>query len=340
MSVKSKQKRLIVILSGILFFVIISAFIMFNTNIGKKMAIGFVSDRIYDNMNYEQSSKLDLRTQETLNPVKYSKDQKIFNIALIGSQDGNTDTMIIATLNTVDKSLTLTSLLRDIYVDIPGHQSAKLNSTFHLGGADLFYNTIKQNFGLTLDGYLLVDYKAFEYIIDRIDGVEVTLTKEEANYLNTTNYISKKENRNVSVGTQILNGNQALGYSRIRKKPTGENEHDDFGRTSRQRVILQQVYKNVKGRNLVSIVGIMNDVMKNANIKTDITKEEFSFYLSKAVDLKMDAPKTHRIPSNGTYLNESRKIGKRDLSVLVIKDWEETKKELNNIVFGSLPYKN
>ena len=92
-----------------------------------------------------------------------------------------------------DKTLKLTSLLRDSYVEIPGYKANKLNSAYSKGGVDLLIETIEKNYKIHIDGYASVNFEAFEKLVDMLGGVTIELGKEEAAYLNKTNYISKKK---------------------------------------------------------------------------------------------------------------------------------------------------
>lgn len=216
-----------------------------------------------------------------------------------GSAKGRTDIMMIATLDTKAGCIKLTSLMRDMLVDIPGYQSNKLNTAYEYGGVPLLYETLSQNFGIRLDGYMLVGFDAFEAIIDKLGGVNITLTDKEADYLNTTNYISKAEYRNVVPGTQLLNGNQALGYCRIRYVATGNHEMNDFGRTSRQRVLLDAIYDKYKTKNLAELALMANGILPF--ITTDLAQEEFTEYLSMLVSIKGGNLETLRIPADNTF---------------------------------------
>ena len=108
--------------------------------------------------------------------------------------------------------------MRDTLVQIPGYRENKLNSAYEKGDVDLLYKTIALNFNIRLDGCILVNFENFEKIIDFMGGLEITLTSSEARYLRNTNYISNPKYRTVVEGTQLMNGNQVLGYSRIRKE--------------------------------------------------------------------------------------------------------------------------
>ena len=114
--------------------------------------------------------------------------------------------------NTYDNTIKLTSILRDTLVDLPGYSQNKINAAYAKGGADYLIEVIEKNFKIQIDGYASVDFDSFEDIVDSLGGVEIELSQKEADYLNTTNYISDPANRNVVAGLQVLNGNQVVGY--------------------------------------------------------------------------------------------------------------------------------
>jgi anionic cell wall polymer biosynthesis LytR-Cps2A-Psr (LCP) family protein len=136
----------------------------------------------------------------------------------------------------------------------------------------------------------------------------------------------------VVAGTQHMNGNQVLGYCRIRKVPT-ETEHDDFGRTQRQRIVLEKIFEKMKSKNIIQLGIIMNNILSNIDIKTDITKSEYNEYLQQAADLKKTKIKTLRIPQDNSYTNESYS-GRYVKDVLVPKSWEDTRKQIYDFIYG------
>ncbi len=309
---------------------------------GRKIIINLAGNYIYGKLNYEDSN-----TQETTDTVENTTEQTnkpekpvddVVNILLLGVEEiggaSNTDTMIVATMNTKNHTMKLTSLMRDIYVEIPGHDNNKLNSAFAKGGIDLLYQTIQNNFGVQLDGYVLVNFSAFEKIVDLLDGVEVTLTSTEANYLNRTNYISDPANRTVKEGAQMMNGNQALGYCRVRKVPT-ETEHDDFGRTQRQRAVLNSIFEQLKKKNIVQLGLFMNDVLNDVDIHTDITQSEFNRYLEEAASLNVGKLEQLRIPTDGNFGFDNVQIGKYNQSVVVPTDWDAMRQEIHQFIYGT-----
>lgn len=343
---KKRLSKLIKIPLSILAVVIILLCLVLFTSPGRKFAISIAGNYIYNHLEYRNTeesqtvSKADgsgSRSEASAGNPKAVSDSPVISILLIGIEeikgDKNTDSMIIATMNTKDKTLKLTSLMRDLFVEIPGHNNGRLNSAYAKGGIDLLYDTIETNFGISIDGYCMVNFEAFEQIVDMVGGVKVTLTQKEADYLNSTNYISIKKNRNVVAGENLMNGNQALGYCRVRKVPTA-TEGSDFGRTQRQRIVLQAIYDKLKGKDLYHQFKIANDILKNVEIKTDVSRDDFIRYLEAAVSLKIKELETHRIPSDGNYENKSVKLGSRNAAVLVPKDWDATQKEIREFIYG------
>lgn len=322
----------------LLFLTVVCGFIMF-TKPGQKLIINLAGNYIYSNLQFQPSENVSEPADEaTANLDTPAVDiGPVINILILGIEEiegaQNTDSMIIATMNTENHTLKLTSLMRDLYVEIPDHNKSKLNSAYAKGGIELLYDTIETNFGIRVDGYAMVNFKAFQQIVDMVGGVEITLTKEEAHYLNTTNYISKKSNRTVVEGPQIMNGNQALGYCRVRKVSTG-TENNDFGRTQRQRIVLQAIYDKVKSKNIVSLVLLMNKILTEVEVKTDIRQAEFNSYLQEAVNVLGADIQTLRLPADGSFKNEKVKMGKYNVEVLVPKDWEDLRAKLHNFIYS------
>lgn len=348
---KGKLKRWQKVLIGVGGLLLILAAVIcyfLCTKQGRDQVIDTVGDNLYDGMVEYEERKGAALPQESdsgdaipgiVNPVVEHPEADVVNILLLGVEEikgaKNTDVMMVASMNRKTKELTLVSLMRDLYIDIPGHSKNRINAAVALGGNELLYQTIEHNFGLNLDGYMSVNFEAFEKIVDLLGGVEVTLTRKEANYLNKENYISNKAYRNVHEGTQVMNGNQALGYCRIRKVATAK-EANDYGRTARHRAVIQAMYNRLKQKNLMELVNFMNDVMDNVKIRTDIPKEDFKEYLKELADMKVEELKQYRIPADGTFTGQSIHINnaKKAASVLVPNDMEETKSLLHEFIYG------
>ncbi len=334
---KKKYKGLKIF--GIVFsiFMVLSALLLFTSG-GRRIVINIAGKYIYDKLDYDQTPNDNTDKNVDKGPTEVVIVDDVVNVLLLGVEEiggaSNTDSIMIATMNTKDKTMKLTSIMRDLYVDIPGYSKNRINSAYAKGDIDLLYQTIKLNLGINLDGYVSVNFESFEKIVDLIGGIEITLTKGEANYLNTTNYISNPAYRNVVAGTQIMNGNQALGYSRVRKVSTG-SENNDYGRTQRHRIVMNAIFEKVKTKNVIQLGLLMNNILTNVNIKTDITNKQFNRYLEEAVSLKVSSLETYRIPSDGTFDNIKVKMGKYNQDVLQPKDWSLTRKEIREFIYGA-----
>ena len=280
----------------------------------------------------------ELAAQATLPPRDENQvllDEKIVNILCIGQEsildgdgaNGRSDSMIIASMNTEDKTLKLVSLMRDSYVSIPGYRDNKLNAAFSFGGGQLLCETITRNFGIELDGYVIVDFKGFKKMIDKIGGVEIELTEAEAQYLNTTNYISDKKQRNVVPGKQTVTGTQALGYCRVRKRAAINGENNDHGRTYRQRAVLSQAYAKVKDLSITEMVSLVNDLLPY--VTTNIKASDILNYAK--VMLQMGVPELQqlRIPIDGAYSGQNLYCG----SSLVL-DFSKNNAALWEFIYG------
>ncbi len=311
------------------------------TPAGQKLLFTIAGNYIHSKLNYTDSNNQpgqEVSTSVTPTPTPAKPDKDVINILLIGVEQigggSNTDSMIVASMNTKNKTVKLMSIMRDLYVQIPGHDNNKLNATYSLGGIDLLYQTLKLNFGLDIDGYMMVNFDTFEQVVDMVGGVNVTLTSKEANYLNTTNYISNPANRTVHEGTQLMNGNQALGYCRVRYVSTG-TENNDFGRTQRQRAVLNAIFDKIKSKNLLQMGLLMNKILGNVKIETDINGTDFNNYLQWGASMKLKELQNYRIPSDGSYGSEKVQLGKYKQDVLVPTNWDATRTEIHDYIYGS-----
>lgn len=222
------------------------------------------------------------------------EDSGLVNILLIGQdrQEGEyrarSDAMILCTFDTNNHTLTLTSFLRDLYVQIPGYKSHKLNTAYQAGGMSLLNETLYENFGIHVDGNVEVDFAAFEKIIDILGGVQIRLTSAEASHLNTT------YGWNLEPGLCELTGENALAYSRIRVIGM------DFERTQRQRNILTALISKCKSMDLAQFQSLVEEVLPH--ITTDLTDGDiFKYVVELFPMLAGSSVATQRIPTDDAY---------------------------------------
>lgn len=265
-----------------------------------------ITDSPEEEINYAED-KIRVNMEENKTPIIEDKD--VFNILLIGSDTrksggrGRSDSMILISINKKTKTITATSILRDIYLQIPGKKNNRINAAYSLGGADLLMDTIEQNFKLEVNRYASVDFFAFIDIVDAIGGVTLDVSEKEIPVIN--NYVSEINRLNgeeesldnlTEPGTLLLNGKQALGYARNRY--IGNN---DFERTARQRRVLEQVFLKTKDLGLLELSSLMNKLLPQ--VTTNLTQGEiFSMILSLPSYAKYDLQQWS-IPVNGSYSN-------------------------------------
>ena len=258
-------------------------------------------------------------------------DQDVVNILLIGcdkradeTEAGRSDSTMIATIDLKNGKLKLTSLMRDMYIDIPGYGYHKFNAAYSYGGVQLEYETIAENFGIKLDGYVEVDMEAFRDVVDLIGGVPMELTEAEAYFLKTAYVNSKHGEKNVKAGENMLTPYQALAYCRIRQDVTGE-----FGRTDRQRKILISVFNELKGEDVMTLTNICMKALKH--VTTDLTEKQIRSLLTSVITMGATEVDQLRIPYEGSY-TEGRLSGNGAWVMQV--DYEANKKALQYFVFG------
>ncbi|MCI6999197.1 MAG: LCP family protein [Clostridiales bacterium] len=223
----------------------------------------------------------------------------IVNILLIGQdrregeETARSDSMILCTYHRKTGDITMTSFLRDLYVPIPGHRSNRINAAYSEGGAALLDETLKENFGLHIDGNVEVDFSQFSQIIDLLGGVELELREDEAAEIN------KETGSSLTGGTQLLNGEQALAYSRIRKL----DANGDFSRTNRQRKVMSALlgrFRNIQWRDLLPLMDQLLPL-----ISTDMNYGKLVLLAMEILPKLSDAEITNqRIPADGTYTDE------------------------------------
>lgn len=218
----------------------------------------------------------------------------------IENDTSRSDTMIILSINEKTNKIILTSILRDSYVDIPGYGQDRINAAYQFGGAALSIQTVEENFKVAIDGYIKVDFFSFVDIVDAVGGVYIDVDEGELTYVNGyLNEINSLLGVNVgdgyltTAGYQLLNGKQALSYSRIRYIGT------DFQRTERQREVIEAVLAQVKSSKLTEIYAVVNEVLPQ--IDTSLDEHTMSMIMMKAILYLGYDIEQNRIPMDGTW---------------------------------------
>ncbi len=226
-----------------------------------------------------------------------------------------TDSIMLLSIDPIQQSASILSIPRDLYVDIPGYGSHRVNAAFILGaqeggdarGAELAMQTIEQTMGVSIDHYALLSFEAVINAIDAIGGVTVRVpetiddpTYPDMNYGYDPFYIE--------AGEQKMDGRTALKYMRSR------HGSDDFNRAQRQQQVILAFRDQLMGEDVRGILqvapslldkfrdGFFTDMTTNemiafANASTDLA----SFRISTAV-LDYNYVVSEATPSQGTVL--------------------------------------
>lgn len=287
----------------------------------------------------EQQAETDPELLEIQQNIeKYSEsepittDGSVYNILLVGvdktkrTDKGNSDSMILISLNYEREEINMISLMRDTYVQIPGIGYRKLNAAYANGGGPLLVETVTENFKIQVDRYMAVSFRDMANIIDAIGGITIIFTEKEAENANQT---ITSMCRTLKLDDQLdeylipgsgsyeCNGIQAVAYSRIRKVG-----NSDYQRTQRQREVLTKMFNKVKKLSIDDIDRLANELLPE--ITHNIPESEFWGLLGKApAVLKYELVKD-RIPYDGMYSSKGEYL---------VPDWEETVEKLKRSLY-------
>lgn len=277
-------------------------------------------------------------------------DEHVLNILLFG-QDyrqndkdyGRSDSMILLSIDTINKKIKLTSFQRDTYVTIPNHGDNKINAAYTLGGEALSIATIESNFGPKVDYFATVDFDSFREIINILGGVDIELNLEEIEYINAQIDVNDQTDRtsflkyDKSKETQMmhLDGHQALWYARDRGEENlgGNPEYsfsgDDWDRTQRQRKLIQTVIDKLKNdASIGNLVEIVNKI--GPLITTNLKKSDITFLVTNMPTFMKYEMVEMTLPTTGNW-----RYGKTDdgQSVIVIDNWDQVRKDLAKFIY-------
>ena len=251
------------------------------------------------------------------------QDLKNTNILLIGtdhrddSWNGNSDTMILATIRHDEQEIMMTSFMRDLYADIPGHGVHKLNYAYAVGGADKLKETLEDNYDLSIDHYAVVDFESMADIVDIVGGVEITVSDAEAEVLNGyLNSMEAQEDYLSCGGTYVMNGTQAVAYARIRY--VGNN---DYQRTQRQRDILKEIFAKVQDLDGEQLIALAEEVV--SDVENDYNPLEMLSLLQQLPEMKDYDLEEERIPYDGMFYSQNE---------MLVPDFESTIEKLHEAI--------
>ena len=247
----------------------------------------------------------------------------VVNIMLIGQDRrpgedrARSDSMILVSMNKAKGTIQLTSFMRDLYVQIPGYLDTRLNAAYRYGGTDLMNDTFKVNFGLEIDGNVMVDFDEFTEIIKIVGGVTLDISSAEAKYMNNVS------DNHFSAGSNYFNAEDALSFTRMRYAAGG-----DYGRTDRQRRVIMAIAYSLRDADLVTIFNLIDQVLPH--IVTNLTDAQIIEYATTGLGILANGGEigTFRIPQDDAHYNANI----RGMSVLV-PNLEMCREDLQEVIY-------
>lgn len=257
--------------------------------------VNFILDKVIVDDEFDKD--FDLMTNDNLS------ESNIKNIALFGVDCRTTDykgcrsdVMMVLSYDMDENNVTVTSLVRDTYVEIGDRGFDKLNHAYAFGGAELAIQTINRNFDLNIKDYITVDFWTVEAIIDAVGGVEIDISEAELPYVNQ--YITGLNNESgtasgrllSSAGVQKLDGRQAVAYMRVRYVGDG-----DFERMQRQREVMGVALDGLKSMSLPKMLSLVNDLL--TSVRTNLTKSEIIELVTKVATQGVPTMEQFQLPT-------------------------------------------
>lgn len=262
---------------------------------------------------YDPTEEVELDSVDSFMLDKRAEVAEMRHLLLIGidarpgENTGRADTIIIVTIDPEGNVIKLTSIMRDLYVEIPGRKNNRINAAYVFGGAELLMETIEVNFGIKVDRYIAVNFSMLGSLIDSIGGL--TLNVEDEYYMERVNAVIKMDNKVLGIdindglltepGEQLMTGKQAQAYARYRYGTAD----GDFGRTQRQREVVTKIFDKLSE---MTVIELMSLVMDNAgNVYTNIPIDELASYAPVLLSMHGAEIKELRLPIDGGYKSQT-----------------------------------
>lgn len=276
--------------------------------------LGNISLHPKKNSDYSKTNVAQAGTSSSKeNEIKLSEEKltSIKNILIVGvenisnSSTARADMNLLVTLNPYQKKCYVTEIARDLAITCEGKYT-KVSGAYQYK-MDRYKEAMEKEMGIAIDSTIEVNFQQFENVIDAVGGINLTLTKKEADYLNSTNYIREEKYRNVKKGKQLLNGQQVLGYARVRRVKSGNGQNGAFGRGERALNIVSamcQRMKEMDRKNWISMASKVYDIVKTSQLDMETVYQMMQAVLTDGYIVE-----TQQIPEEGAYVEKLGDIG-------------------------------
>lgn len=305
---------------------------------------------IYFDYNYN-----DITTDPSALGFTNVKEEGVINIALFGVDSrnevvfkGNTDSIMILSLNTNTKKVKIISIMRDTLVPMEyegKNYYAKINSAYSKGPEHAI-KTLNQNYDLDISEYATVNFYGMTDIIDAVGGITATITKDELtwkgndhpNLNNCMDEICNEMGLNAknyyihTPGEQTLNGVQAVAYARVRNCTSVWGTRDDFGRTDRQRHVMQELFNKATKMEKTQYISLAK-----ALIPCTETSLSYSDIIGLATNILLDSPsfEQYRLPPS-EYQQEFLMKSPSGYGSIIYYDLDYAARLVNGIIYDDL----
>ena len=306
-----------------------SALIFINSKLSKiqkydpdKLTPVLPEDETFETDPYKDGTEIvepgDINWAEDVNTLSR---EGVTNILLIGQDTrqegakGRSDSMMLLTSDKTNKTLKVTSLMRDMYVQIPGYSDNRINVAYFFGGWELLKETVEKNFGITVDRFVEVDFFAFREVVDILGGIYIDLNAEEALALKGWGHRTVEGRNRLDAA--------ALSYCTMRYVG-----NSDYERTARQRKALASIYARLRESASVPVILDLVDTILPL-VTTNMTNGEIMSYAMDLYAMNIEGIEQHRLPLEGSYYSAYI----NSMAVLV-PDLEKNREYLWEIIYG------
>lgn len=340
--VKEKKKKkwwiVLVVILAVLAVAVLSVYAVVKHYYGKSnyvkdsdVAVAESVETESTGLSEEETNTLEAETADVLDDITLPNDKNVYNILLVGvdrrdkSWNGNSDSMILVSINKDTKKIHMTSFMRDLYASIPGKGVHKLNASCAYGGGPLVVQTIEDNYKIPIDNYASVDFDAMIDIVDLVGGVTIDISDAEVKVAN--NYVTemcKLRNEDPAKhyinkgGEQLLDGYQAVAYARIRYVG-----NSDYQRTERQREVLTKIMKKAKGLSIGELNTLANRLLPM--VTHNIDEGTMLTLLTEVPTFLSYENVQSRVPYDGMFSSKGE---------MLVPDFASTIKKLQTDIYG------
>ena len=339
---KNKRRKLVNILTIIMIIIVLillGIYAVINHYYGKsnyvddsEIGINSSVETESTGITDEEAEQLQTEIIEQTGDITLPNDENVYNLLLIGVDRrdktwyGNSDSMILMSINKDTKKVHMTSFMRDLYANIPGVGVKKLNAACAYGGGPLVVKTIQDNYKIPIDNYASVDFDAMIDIVDLVGGVEIDISSEEMRVAN--GYINEmcglagvdaSSHQLTQSGPQLMDGYQAVAYARIRYVGNA-----DYQRKEQQREVLEKIMKKCSGLGVTELNDLANAVLPE--VTHNIDQSTLLSLIGQLPTILSYEVVQSRVPYDGMFSSKGE---------MLVPDFTATIQKLQTDIYGN-----